>query len=123
MEPKELREAIKEFHLANRKRWNTKKKARNFCFVASSLFYNFLRGRGFKPEMQDLMLDDEHDRSICPRWYPETAFGEHVVVYVNGVVVDWTARQYCPDAPYPLVFVSPYEKVRSRDGQPTLKCA
>jgi hypothetical protein len=105
---RELYEAIKAFQQENRKRWNSPKAAKGNCSDASYIFHDFLTKRGFESEVWEIVLDDDHDRYICPHWYPNKDFEGHAVVYVGGVVVDWTAKQYDPKAPCPLVFVPRY---------------
>ena len=34
-------------------------------------------------------------------------FEGHCVNYVEGVVIDWTARQYNGKAPFPLIYTPP----------------
>jgi len=105
------------------------KKAKGKCSSATFAFHNLLvdhkilhppalKGtpaqktkriaKWIEDSIWDLVLDDEHDRYIAPEWYPNLSEG-HTVNFVEGVVIDWTARQYVPNAPFPLIF-TPKEK-------------
>jgi hypothetical protein len=103
-----LEKAVRAFLAQHRRVWNTQKRAYGSCQIASHEFHGFLRGKGLRPTIWHITVDKQHDSYICPEWYPDEVpphgYNGHTVVYAGGVVVDWTARQYNPKAPYPLVF-------------------
>ncbi len=37
----------------------------------------------------------------------------HIVVNLGNICIDWTARQFRPDAPFPLVFRMPVQKQKA----------
>ncbi len=61
---------------------------------------------GIKCTTWDIVLDEMHDRYLSD-WYPNIPFEGHCVNYVEGVVIDWTARQYYTLAPFPLIYRPP----------------
>jgi hypothetical protein len=87
--------------------------AKGCCAEASYAFHNLLMEEGFRSHTWDIVLDDDHDRHYCPEWYPNIIFEGHCVNYVEGVVIDWTARQYCTLAPFPLIYRPPKKARRT----------
>lgn len=83
------------------------KSSRGRCTEASYAFRRLAIEDGIKCATWEIVLDDEHDRHFCPEWYPNIPFEGHTVVYVEGVVIDWTARQYNGKAPFPLIYTPP----------------
>lgn len=69
------------------------------CIVASREFYWYLKEMGIKAEIWEILISLVTDH----RWY-QGGSEVHTVVYVESVVVDWTARQYDLEAPWPLVY-------------------
>jgi hypothetical protein len=117
-----LKEAVAAFLAEHGEHWDTPEKAHGACAIASYDFRDFLTGRGLDSEVWDITIGEQHDSYICPM-YPKVlgpdAYDGHCVVFVKGVsvlgtVVDWTARQYNPDAPYPLVFTPRFGGDRRR---------
>ena len=104
-----LRKLIHEFKVAHKEEWTLPETARGCCVDASNMFHEFLHVSGMKSEVWDIVLDEDHDRYICPEWYPDWTFEGHCVVFVEGLVVDWTARQYNSKAPYPLIFTPKHD--------------
>lgn len=77
--------------------------ARGLCERVSEHYIDHLYARG--ETAHERQFAGRHDASAA---IPDT---EHVVVEHAGHIVDWTARQYWPDAPHPLVEpVAEYEK-------------
>lgn len=81
--------------------------AKGCCTDASYAFRRLAIEDGLKCSTWDIVLDEMHDRYFCPEWYPNIVFEGHCVNYVEGVVIDWTARQYNGKAPFPLIYTPP----------------
>lgn len=76
--------------------WGTPAGGRGWCVVASGLFAAFAAGRGWPVEMWQI-------EGAWPERDPDADF-VHCVARLDGcLVVDFTARQFDPAAPYPLV--------------------
>ncbi len=119
---KRLRELIEGFKTVNPS-YGDHVEAGGCCGEASHAFHNLLVREGIlRPPKKgtptqkaewilnsiwDIVLDDDHDRYLCPEWYPNITFEGHVVNYVEGHVIDWTARQYNSVAPFPLIYRPP----------------
>ena len=80
--------------------------ARGRCSEASVAFCNLTREDGLRCNVWYIVLDKDHDQYFS-EWYPDIEFEGHCVVFVEGVVIDWTARQYNPAAPFPLIYRPP----------------
>ena len=102
---KRLRELVAGFREDNPDLADSRK-ARGCYTVASYAFHNILVVNSLRPSLWEIVLDDkhDHDRHLCPEWYPDIDSEGHCVNYVEGVVIDWTARQYNSEAPFPLIF-------------------
>jgi hypothetical protein len=103
---KQLLKLIKEFKKQNPKLAN-RESAAGCCTDASYAFRELAVGSGLRCDTWEIVLDKNHDQYLCPRWYPDIAFEGHCVVYTGNVVIDWTARQYNPKAPFPLIYHPP----------------
>ncbi len=104
---KRLLKLIEEFKKQNPDLANHKT-AKGCCSDASYAFRRLAIEDGIKCTTWDIVLDDEHDRYLSD-WYPSIPFEGHCVNYVEGVVIDWTARQYYTLAPFPLIYRPPKE--------------
>lgn len=100
--------------------WETAEGADGECFVASKEFLKFLDRYGENARI--IMFTDEAEASVphiekyfsvkvypyqrVPhRWYQNGCrWAGHFVVRVGDLCVDWTARQFNPEAPFPLIF-------------------
>src|SRR5688500_13864507 len=74
------------------------------CVIASEMFHAYLvKCDELDSELVQLTGAPEFDNPD-PAWtyYPREEWA-HVVVRVDGVYVDWTARQFDTEAPFPLV--------------------
>ncbi len=107
---KRLLNLIEEF-----KRFNPElayhKSAKGCCLDASVAFRKLAIDDGLKCTTWEIVLDKDHDQYFCPEWYPDIVFEGHCVNYVEGVVIDWTVRQYNADAPWPLIYTPPKQAV------------
>ena len=102
--PTKLRRLIDDFRLIHPE-LSAPSSAKGMCTAMSAEFRGFTIGNGFEDVTTwDIVLDDAHDRHLCPEWYPNIASEGHTVAYAGGVVVDWTIRQYNEKAPFPLVY-------------------
>lgn len=103
-----LNEAIESFlPLALSEGWDTPEGASNQCTVASDEFVHWLekRGNGLVGEIEHYDPDIALDRKDYP--YEDLAGCYlHWAVRVGGTVVDWTARQFTDNAPFPAVYRS-----------------
>lgn len=81
---KQLSDAIETFKAQNLQ-WSTQSGALNQCHSASVRFIAHLGLEGIRAELLSINQ------------------GEHVVVIVDGVMVDWTARQFDPDDDFPKI--------------------
>lgn len=124
---KRLLELIEGFKTINPS-YGDHTEAKGCCTEASRAFHNLLVDAGvlqppkgsklkqaewFEGCTWDIVLDDEHDRHMCPKWYPNIPSEGHCVNYVEGVVIDWTARQYNAKAPFPLIYRPPKKAMRT----------
>lgn len=88
--------------------WHTQRGAFQMCGDASEAFHGFARGlgldadiacfNGLPPEAVDAI-----GRFGKPSLIDEEGTG-HVVVSVDGVYVDWTARQFYPCKAFPTIW-------------------
>jgi hypothetical protein len=83
------------------------KSAHGRCAEASGAFRWLAIEDGLKCTTWEIVLDKDHDQYLCPEWYPNIIFEGHYVNYVEGVVIDWTVRQYNGKAPFPLIYRPP----------------
>ena len=60
------------------------------CYSASMAFTKVLLGTGIQ-------------NSTIPSVFVDESYTNHRVVKVDDLLIDWTARQYDPSAPFPLV--------------------
>ena len=81
--------------------------AKGCCSDASYAFRKLAIEDGLQCSTWEIVLDKDHDQHLCPEWYPNIIFEGHCVNYVEGVVIDWTARQYNGKAPFPLIYRPP----------------
>ena len=106
---KALEEAIEAFRpIAEARNWHTQEGSFQWCGDASEEFIKCAQEKGLEaryewfdglpPEAADAIA-----RLGSPSLIDE---GEttHVVVTVDGVYVDWTARQFYPDKPFPTIW-------------------
>jgi putative SOS response-associated peptidase YedK len=63
-------------------------RASGSCQVVSDAYYEWLRSQGEKRVARTLYFVGDV---------------EHHVVRHNGIIVDWTYRQFDPDAPVPII--------------------
>lgn len=87
--------------------------AKGWCTEASYAFIGLLRENDITCSRWDIVLDGGHDQYLCPEWYPDITSEGHSVVYVEGVIIDWTARQYKAGAPFPLTYRPPKKAMRT----------
>lgn len=81
-------------------KWADPKGAEGQCYDASSAFARHIGAKiAHYTNPRNAVLSEwaRHDMEN-----EEGGLG-HVAVHVGGHVVDWTARQFWPDAPHPLV--------------------
>jgi len=99
---KRLLHLIEEFKKGNPS-LASHKCAKGRCTEASYAFRRLAVEDGLKCTTWEIVLDKDHDQYLSP-WYPDIIFEGHCVNYVEGVVIDWTVRQYNGDAPFPLIY-------------------
>ena len=99
-----LRAAIESFvDYATREKWHTVQGANNRCNVASDAFLHVLSDHGIEGEIEHYERDVTLDRVE----YPYGDLGGcyyHWAVRVGDMIIDWTARQFDKDAPFPAVW-------------------
>jgi hypothetical protein len=84
--------------------WDTYWKAMGSCGVATNLFLRFCRHKGLISP-QESLHGDRTEYFGDPSWEtPESPRECHTVAVVRGFVIDWTARQFNSDAPYPRIW-------------------
>jgi hypothetical protein len=112
-----LRQAIEDFKQAHKKDWSTKRDASGECGYASNQFVFFLEKRQIKSKVEELSFHD--DMHLSPAYMK--AVGGHYVVNIDEKwLVDWTARQYDPTAPYPLMIdLKPEKKIQWLTTKPS----
>jgi hypothetical protein len=91
----------------DRRVWQEPEKARNQCTEASNEFIKYLRCHGIEAQLIEIDPGREF-----PELYPEAkpmAEGDpvHHVVKVGGYIIDWTIKQYNPQAEYPTIIKDP----------------
>lgn len=69
------------------------------CIQASQEFRWYLHEMGIKSEIWEILICLVTDHE----WYTSN-HEVHTVVHAEDVVIDWTARQYNLEAPWPLVY-------------------
>ena len=106
---KRLRTLIEGFKTINPS-YGDHVEAKGCCTEASYAFRRLAIEEGIQCTTWDIVLDEMHDRYLSD-WYPNIPFEGHCVNYVEGVVIDWTARQYYTLAPFPLVYRPPKKAV------------
>jgi hypothetical protein len=101
-----LDELIAEF-AASHPEWETESGARNQCCDASEAFLSFLCTKGVADECRadfyDFLLPN--NENPAPYAY-QLRFGDcpgHRIVKTKFCFVDFTARQYNPDLPFPYI--------------------
>lgn len=100
--------------------WETAEGADGECFEASREFLKFLDRYGYQARI--ILLTDEDEATVLRvessfrtkaysyqfvphHWYDNGCrWAGHFVVQVGNVCIDWTARQFDPEAPFPLVY-------------------
>lgn len=95
---------IKNFLMyAIRSKYNTSSGARDCCDVASEEFQNFVLA--YKAPAETIRYKKEGSTTFSDYPYekaPGCIF--HDVVKVDCWFIDWTARQFDPEAPFPAVW-------------------
>jgi hypothetical protein len=112
-----LRDAIDSFHpIAEEEGWDTPEGAEDQCTEASDRFVRHLMDHGIEGEIEYYDPNRSQDRKDYPY---ESLAGcwQHWAVRVNGTIIDWTARQFLDDAPFPAVFRSKYREWRNRRSE------
>jgi len=113
-----LMQAVDEYHKQHPEEWATPAGALNQCTDASYHFVQFLRAHNIKADIISLWMDDfEYEGQAkwyegtykLSEYYPRVGPGStmsqgHCIVKSGKIAIDWTARQYNKDAPYPLIF-------------------
>lgn len=99
-----LEQAIRKFRKI-KPDYGTRDGATQQCYNASYQFVNVLTSMGVSAQVVELVLDEKQIRDLQKRghMYPSLFEGYHYVVFTEGHLVDWTARQYRSRAPYPVV--------------------
>lgn len=99
-----LEEAIHEFiEQATEQQWHTAAGAENRCNIASDAFLHVLEEYGIEGEIEHYEREILLDR----KEYPYGALGDssyHWAVRVGDTIIDWTARQFDEQAPFPAVW-------------------
>ena|SRR5208282_323856 len=80
--------------------------AKGCCSDASYAFRKLAIEDGIQCATWEIVLDKDHDQYFS-EWYPNIIFEGHCVNYVEGIVIDWTVRQYNNNAPFPLIYTPP----------------
>lgn len=96
---KEVQAVVEEFAKKNQQ-YATKEGAAWNCPVATGTLNQELAKVGEKGRMGSIpahLLEEHYGKASA-------AHSGHVATVVNGVVIDFTARQYIPGAPFPLVY-------------------
>jgi hypothetical protein len=76
------------------------------CKAVSEQFVTWACGRGLQAEMVQLAGSPDFADALPEWWLVPADMRLHYVVRVGSVYVDWTARQFDPEAPVPLVTTS-----------------
>lgn len=100
----ELRPILRDFKRKLRERkgaTDTPNRAFNVCHETSLAFLWFCVGSGIKNAK--LIWLDGIIKPITVPGLTAKALKGHYVVRVGSLYIDWTARQFWPDDPYPLV--------------------
>jgi hypothetical protein len=107
---KDLQQAIRSFKSQHKLTWSTPERALNMCDFASDEFAKFLRrqSKNHKPNVQ--VIHCNKGNHVYARWYAarrdkRDLSEDHMVVFIQDFIIDWTARQYNVKAPYPFVFM------------------
>lgn len=103
-------------------KWSTPAGSLGKCEVAAGDFAQHLRRSGLEGKSVEYTHPAQQVAPLAEKgygageWHPDSNSYEsgmgHTVVEHAGHVVDWTARQFWPDAPHPLV--EPVEKYSKR---------
>jgi hypothetical protein len=92
--------------------WDTPKRAFTECGTASNAFVRFLSVLGVNSRAEDLVLDKAHDQHLSPFYPDREGYGHWVVNVDERWLIDWTARQFAPEAPYPIVITLKKKSLR-----------
>ena len=96
---------VDKFAKENEKEFGHAKGAEHNCPVATGMFNQHLEEHGIKgARMASIPAFDLMDRYGAGKSIPSAAHHGHVASEHNGVIYDWTARQYDPKAPFPLTY-------------------
>lgn len=92
--------------------WSTQEGALNECDYASQMFIRWLNEHGFALGQTEYTFNAGTSKDINPALYNiPTHRNEsgsfvsewHAIVELDDCFIDWTARQYKADAPYPYI--------------------
>lgn len=126
MVSKELKELIEAFKVAYGK-WSTQAGALYQCCDATDVFIEFVAARRKELLIELDIKRFEFDIKDCHGLYP-TIYKDgvnesgtsralwHCIVSTKNVLIDWTARQYVEDAPFPLIIVKRHLDIKWRGG-------
>ena len=96
---------VEKFAAENHKEFGHAKGAEHNCPVATGMFNQHLAAHGIKgARMASIPAFDLLDRYGAGKTEASAAHHGHVASEHNGVIYDWTARQYDPKAPFPLTY-------------------
>lgn len=106
--PVDLMVPVGLFH-QDQSRYRKPEWARNYCEVATEDFLVELKRHGFQGERHlfNFRNDRQWAERVPHRWFadgPGQGCLGHVVAQVGPWFIDFTARQFHPDAPFPLIW-------------------
>lgn len=108
---KTVQELIEAFRPRADYDWSEQRTAVGCCFEASTRFAEFARSMGYRA--RDLQLRGLRNALTiyphCARYWQDIDgenWNHHLTQVYPNLFVDWTVRQYEPDAPFPHVYRS-----------------